>query len=219
MDIGVLVGLGLLLAGLIIVAIDPTFRALMMARFRHPPARLDADPGASREITYFAGSPSGYAGYTDRFAVEVELHKGLLVRPAADQFALVGFSQGFSQMMLERAAKEGLAHKTVFRITAASAEDEQFIGWLGFIQRKGTDNAPPSTANLASALLRFSREISETGPLTLSFQERFLEHRHQTLEASQTAPTDLTVLNKLLVAGRERGERVAGEATVAAWPG
>lgn len=119
-----------------------------------------------RSFRYYPGKPQGYAGYTDHVAMNCELNDSLIGMPPADQFRLAGFGIGFVEELLKRTQGKGEA---IFHVETASGEEAQYIGWLSRMQEKGTDNAAPSTANLASALRSLTSHMRDNGAITVKY--------------------------------------------------
>lgn len=115
------------------------------------------------------GRGVGYAGYTDHAAMGYEVNDSLLWQSPEMQFDLVGFAKGFLDGVSSRNSPGG---KQFQNIDATSA-DREALGWLALMQRKGIDNAAPSTDNLATIITLVARELHAAGPLRLTYWEKF----------------------------------------------
>jgi hypothetical protein len=123
MDRGILVGLAMILGGALVGIANLKWRARKVQNGRSDPRAKALPLLASREIKYYSGAPAGYVGYTDYTAMNVDVNDSLIGRSAEEQFTLVGFGEGFSAAMLERAAKDGLSQGCIFRIDPASEQE------------------------------------------------------------------------------------------------
>lgn len=115
------------------------------------------------------GRGVGYAGYTDHHAMGYEVNDSLLWRSPEMQFELVGFAKGFLDGVSSRNDPEGKQ----FQIIDATSADRDALGWMALMQRKGIDNAAPSTDNLATIITLVARDINAAGPLRIPYWEKF----------------------------------------------
>lgn len=214
MDNGVLIGLAMLLGGTLLGVANLKWRGWKGGResARQGPRPLSAL--ISCEFNYFPGIPQGYVGYTDYTAMNVVLNDDLIGRIADEQFMLIGFGEGFSATLLERVAREGLANRCTFRLNAASESDMHCVGWLSFMQTKGTDNAPPSTGNLQRVIAKVSKDLAASGPATMKFWHKVHSREVETPKGSETSPDKLNLLLAQLEQAKLRGARLAVAATL-----
>lgn len=214
MDNGVVIGLAMVLGGTLLGVANLRWRDWKDGRdsARQRPRPLSALN--SCEFTYCPGIPEGYVGYTDYTAMNVVLNDDLVGRIADEQFMLIGFGVGFSAAILERVAREGLSNRSTFRLKAASESDMHCVGWLSFMQKKGTDNAPPSTENLQRVIAKVSKDLAASGPTTMKFWHKFHSREVETLERSETSPDRLNLFLAQLEQAKLRGARLAVEATL-----
>lgn len=127
---------------------------------------------ASDSFEIFPGRPEGYAGYTDYTAMSVDVNDDLATRQPAQQFALLGFGNGFLQGVPNRLPDVEGSCRTHFRVIDASQQYRESIGWLTYLQRSGTDNAAPSTENLHSVIQSVASAVCSKGPITMKFGTR-----------------------------------------------
>lgn len=50
-----------------------------------------------------------------------------------------------------------------FRVRDATQKHKEWIGWLAYLQKSGTDNAGPSTENLHSVIQTVSTNVQSNG--------------------------------------------------------
>ena len=169
------------------------------------------------EVRYYPGQPEGYVGYTDYTAMNVKVNDSLIGREPEEQAKFVGLGVGFSFEMVERSDKELISDTSTFHTIATSVEELAQLRWLATVQEKGTDNAPPSTRNLARVLKKVARELSETGPITLKYWHKVKTKTSESLENSDTGVEGLLNLQHILAESVRRGALLAKSASVATW--
>lgn len=165
---------------------------------------------AADGFAFHPGHPEGYAGYTDRTAMNVDVNDDLAAREPDDQFAMLGFACGFLDGIEEKVA--GAARpsgRIVFRFPAAERHDRELLGWLGYLQLSGTDNAGPSTANLHSVIRATSAQVCADGPLMMNFWFKVHEGKQESLQHSRTTPAMLDAWRAIHQAAREAGQQLA----------
>jgi hypothetical protein len=199
------VGLLSIIASLVLFEV---FRRLMLARnpkirmFTEAPKwpiRLSAH--ASDAFQIYPGKPEGYAGYTDYTAMSVDVNDDLMARPPMEQYALLGSGSGFLHGVDKRLAEGGQMPCNAFRLPNASTWERQFIGWLSYLQKSGTDNAGPSTENLRSVVRSTAAKVCENGPITMGFWDKVHNKKTESVDVSGTTPE---LLNELTDEYRKR---------------
>ncbi|WP_298396520.1 hypothetical protein [Sphingobium sp.] len=208
-----LVGLLSILASLILFEV---FRRLLLAKnpkirkFAQAPKRpIQLSTHASDAFQIYPGKPEGYAGYTDYTAMSVDVNDDLMARPPLEQYALLGSGNGFLHGIESRLAEGTQTPCNAFRLPNASAWERQFIGWLSYLQKSGTDNAGPSTENLRSVIRSTAATVCENGPVTMGFWDKVHNKKTENVDASCTSPQ---FLNELIDEYRKRfteGEHAA----------
>lgn len=161
-------------------------------------------------FAFHPGHPEGYAGYTDRTAMNVAVNDDLAAREAEEQFAMLGFACGFLDAIEGKVA--GAAQppgRIVFRFPAAERHDRQLLGWLAWLQLSGTDNAGPSTANLHSVIRSTSAQVCADGPLTMNFWFKVHEGKQESLQHSGTTSAMLDAWCAIHQSAREAGQQFA----------
>lgn len=167
---------------------------------------------ACERFEIFPGRPEGYAGYTDHTAMSVDVNDDLATRAPADQYALLGFGNGFLQGIQNRLA-EGDGHsRTSFRLANTSQKYRESIGWLAYLQRSGTDNAGPSTENLYSVIQSVSKAALLNGPITMKFWDKTHNKKNESLESSGTSTK---MLEEWIIIYEEAFHQGQQQATVA----
>lgn len=161
-------------------------------------------------FAFHPGHPEGYAGYTDRTAMNVAVNDDLAAREAEEQFAMLGFACGFLDAIEgEVAGAARPCGRIVFRFPAAERRDRQLLGWLAWLQRSGTDNAGPSTENLHSVIRATSAQVCADGPLTMNFWFKVHEGKQESLQHSRTTPAMLDAWRAIHQSAREAGQQFA----------
>lgn len=157
-----------------------------------PPSKwpINLASAAIDSFEVFPGRPEGYVGYTDYTAMSVDVNNDLAARKPAEQYALLGFGNGFLQGVRDRLADVGEG-RIYFRVIDASTPCQESIGWLAYLQRSGTDNAGPSTENLHSVIQSVSKSVGSEGPITMDFWDKVHNKRSENLNASGTSPAML----------------------------
>lgn len=127
--------------------------------------------GTMTAVTFaFRGArASGYVAYSDHHAMQSDLNALLLGLDDAEQCRLVGFGVGFLDAVTAHLEQRSLAsgtHRLSFRATTQQAS---MIDALQRLQESGTDNAPPSTHNLLSALHAAHAAMSSGGAIRTSY--------------------------------------------------
>lgn len=171
------------------------------------PIQLSAHTSDAFQI--YPGKPEGYAGYTDHTAMSVDVNDDLMARPPMEQYALLGSGDGFLQGIESRLAEESQMPCHAFRLPNASTWERQFIGWLSYLQKSGTDNAGPSTENLRSVIRSTATKVCENGPITMGFWDKIHNKRTESVDMSGIS---LELLNELTDEYRKRfseGEHAA----------
>lgn len=170
------------------------FRRLMLAknptirRFVEVPKwpiRLSAH--ASDVLQIYPGKPEGYAGYTDYTAMSVDVNDDLMARSPMEQYGLLGSGNGFLLGIENRLAEGSQMPCNAFRLPNASAWERQFIGWLSYLQKSGTDNAAPSTENLRSVIRSTAAKVCENGPVTMGFWDKVHNKMTENVDVSGTS--------------------------------
>lgn len=207
------VGLLSILASLVLFEV---FRRLMLTRrpkirkfVEAPkwPIRLSAH--ASDAFRIYPGKPEGYAGYTDYTAMSVDVNDDLMARSPMEQYALLGSGDGFLQGIESRLAEGAQMPCNAFRVPNASVWERQFVGWLSYLQKSGTDNASPSTENLRSVIRSIGAKVCENGPVTMGFRDKVHNKKSESIDVSGTSSE---VLNELINEYRKKfdeGEHAA----------
>lgn len=210
MDKVIIVGGGILLASVALRIAHDRARA----RGAPVPQPTSLVSTATDVIGYYPGAPSGYAAYTDHVAMNVTVNDSLIGRPPLEQFALLGFGAGFVSAMVERAVDEDLIQLHRFSVLNAGNEDRRRLGWLAFVQQKGTDNAPPSTENLQRVLAAIMERALRDGPIERRYREKQQYGGTDSPEPSGTSPEQLEVLGEECSRQRARGAHLAREAVL-----
>ena len=179
---------------------------------------LDLRALATNEFRYFPGKATGYAGYTDYNAMNYEVNDGLIGRTANEQFVLVGFGVGFMDEAIRRVEDSSPPAIVDLHIEHSAERDAECIGWLSYLQTKGTDNAPPSSENLQTILRKVSAEIGQSGPISLKFWDKVRSGEKESLDRSQTSPEELRDLMKIFQQSKGNGARIAAAAAVVSHP-
>lgn len=192
------------------------FRRLMLARspklrkvLAAPKSPIRLSAHASDTFQIYPGRPEGYTGYTDYTKMSVVVNDDLMARPPMEQYALLGSGIGFLQGIESRLAEGTQMPFRTFRLPNASVWERQFIGWLSYLQKFGTDNAGPSTENLRSVIRSTATEVYKNGPITMDFWDKIHNKKTESLDMSGTS---LEVLNELTDEYRKRiseGEHAA----------
>lgn len=179
---------------------------------------IDLASAASDSFEVFPGRPEGYVGYTDYTAMSVDVNDDLAARQPTEQYALLGFGNGFLKGIRNRLA-DGEDHGRIhFRLIDASRKYKESIGWLAYLQRSGTDNAGPSTENLHSVIQSVSADIGSKGPITMKFWDKVHNKQSESLDASGTSPEMLEEWSEIYQAAFVEGQRQALRAVIAAKP-
>lgn len=213
------VGISAIIVALVLVAIFER-----VATSRHPLANramgvpaskwpINLATAASDSFEFFPGRPEGYVGYTDYTAMSVDVNDDLAARRPAEQYALLGFGNGFLQSIRDRIVDVG-DRRVDFRVINASAPCQESIGWLAYLQRSGTDNAGPSTENLHSVIQSVSKDVGSKGPITMTFWNKV--HNKQS-ESPDTSGTSLAMLDdwmSIYQAAVAEGQQQAIEAVI-----
>ena len=160
---------------------------------------------ATSTFDFFPGAPTGYAGHTDFTAMRVTINDDLATRSAREQFALLGFGNGFVSEILRRVDEERLEERRQFSIEINELGTRQRVGWLAHLQRAGIDNGGPSTKMLHVGLSSVCREVMEQGPITLLFWDKVHNNRIESLDRSRTTPAMLRNYAKLYEAAFAEG--------------
>ena len=197
-------------------ALVEVFRRLMLARspkirqfVEAPKWPIQLSAHASDAFQIYPGKPEGYAGYTDYTAMSVDVNDDLMARPPMEQYALLGSGDGFLQGIESRLAEGTQMPCHAFRLPNASSWERQFIGWLSYLQKSGTDNAGPSTENLRSVIQSTATKVCENGPITMGFWDKIHNKKTESVDMSGTS---LEVLSELTEEYRQRfseGEHAA----------
>lgn len=141
---------------------------------------------ASDSFEFFPGRSEGYVGYTEYTAMAVEVNDDLAARKPAEQYALLGFGNGFLKGIRDRLGDRE-DKRIHFRVIDASLPCKESIGWLNYLQQSGTDNAGPSTENLHSAIQSVSKDIRSKGPIIMGFWNKVHNKLDENLDASSTS--------------------------------
>lgn len=168
---------------------------------------------ASDSFEFFPGRPEGYVGYTDYTAMSVDVNDDLAARRPAEQYALLGFGNGFLQSIRDRIVDVG-DRRVNFRVINASAPCQESIGWLAYLQRSGTDNAGPSTENLHSVIQSVSKDVGSEGPITMTFWNKVHNKQSESLDTSGTSLAMLDEWMSIYQAAVAEGRKQAIEAVV-----
>ena len=166
----------------------------------------------------FPGRPEGYVGYTDYTAMSVDVNDDLATRQPAQQYALLGFGNGFLQGVRSRLPDVEGSYRTHFRIIDASQKYKEMIGWLTYLQRSGTDNAGPSTENLHSVIQSVASAVGSKGPITMKFWDKVHNKQSENLDASGTSPEMLREWTEIYHTAFVEGQRQARDAAVLTKP-
>lgn len=142
----------------------------------------------------YPGSPKGYVRYTDFNAMSMSINDDLMARSPTEQYALLGFSNGFLHGIETRLAELDQTPCNAFRVVNELAWERQFIGWLSRLQKLGTDNAGPSTEILHSVIRLTAANVCENGPITMGFWDKVRNKRTESVEVSGTSSELLTEL-------------------------
>jgi len=170
----------------------------------------------SPDFQYFPGEPTGYAGYTDRVAMQQTITDDLVDHDAAWQFRTIGFAKGFLGKVLQRIDRSEGVH-SIFRLVGTNEDDVAAVGWMALMQTQGTDNAYPSTFNLKSGVDQIASEMSVTGPCRAKFWDRVEDSRKGNPEKSRIALERLSELTHLMRNAACRGEMLAASAQIVPW--
>lgn len=117
--------------------------------------------------------PLSYVGYTEYFAMSGDINDDLEARLPAEQYALLGFGNGFLQKIRNRFAEHQDCSQIQFHVINASQHCKELIGWLGYLQMSGRDNAGPSTGNLHNVIQANSKDICSRGPIIMKFLDKY----------------------------------------------
>lgn len=164
---------------------------------------------------HYPGHGQGYSGYTDHAAMGYEVNDSLLQQSPETQFALAGFALGFLEGIADR---DGIGGKRV-QILSPTMLDQHALGWLGLMQSKGIDNAPPSTQNLHTIINLIGRELRESGPVCIPYWEKWQSRnygnpRQESLRRSRTTATKQQALVIHYEERREDGHRLGQSAVM-----
>lgn len=179
---------------------------------------IELASAASDSFEVFPGRPKGYAGYTDATAMTVDINDDLAARQPTEQYALLGFGNGFLKEIRGRLSDcedQGLTH---FRVIDVAQEHKEAIGWLAYLQRSGTDNAGPSTENLHSVIQAFSTDMSSKGPITMKFRDKMHNKQSESPTVIGTSPEMLKEWTDIYQAAFVEGQRQALRAVISAKP-
>ena len=214
------IGISAIIVALVLVAI---FKRV--ATSRHPLAnRVMAIPqskwpinlarAARDSFEVFPGRPEGYVGYTDYTAMSVDVNDDLAARKPSEQYALLGFGNGFLQSIRDRLVDVG-DRRVQFHVIDASTKCQEMIGWLAYLQRSGTDNAGPSTENLHSVIQSVSKSVGSEGPITMTFWNKVHSKQSESLDTSGTSLAMLDEWVSIYQAAVAEGQKQAIEAVIA----
>lgn len=190
----------------------PDFRRAMGNPQSKWPIQLASAATDSFEI--FLGRPEGYIGYTDYTAMSVDVNDDLAAREPAQQYALLGFGTGFLQEVWNRLPEVEGSGRILFRVFDASQRHTESIGWLAYLQRSGTDNAPPSTENLRSVVRSVASAVVSKGPITMKFWDKVHNKRSESLDASGASPEMLKEWTSIYETAFVEGQQQARGAAV-----
>jgi hypothetical protein len=213
----------------IIVALALTVVYKRLATSRHPHVRIAmGNPQskwpialasvASDSFEIFPGRPEGYVGYTDYTAMSVDVNDDLATRQPAQQYALLGFGNGFLQGVRSRLPDVEGSCRTHFHIIDGSQQYKELIGWLTYLQRSGTDNAGPSTENLHSVIQSVASAVGAKGPITMKFWDKVHKKQSESLDASGTSREMLREWTEIYDTAFVEGQRQARDAAVVTKP-
>jgi hypothetical protein len=191
---------------------QPTVRNVMGTAQSKWPLQLASAASDSFEI--FPGRPEGYAGYTDYTAMSVDVNDDLLERQPVEQYALLGFGNGFLEGLRKRLGDGENHRRIIFHVDGASERQRELIGWLAYLHRSGTDNAGPSTENLHSVIGSVSKDIGSKGPITMKFWDKVQSKKSERLNGSCTSSKTLKEWTEVYQAAFVDGQRLALGATV-----
>ncbi|MDO7837496.1 hypothetical protein Q4610_20860 [Sphingobium sp. HBC34] len=209
-------GLTMTIVLIVVVAVSALARQYLA---RRDAKRIADKRWAITPMSIFQHHPGrgvGYAGYTDHAAMGYEVNDSLLWQSPEMQFELVGFAKGFLEGILSRDGLNG----GQFQIIDATSADRDALGWLALMQRKGTDNAAPSTDNLATIITLVARELNGAGPLRIPYWEKFQSRaygnpRKESRRRSRTSIAKQEQLLSRYERRRKEGYRLARSAIVA----
>ena len=179
---------------------------------------IELASAASDSFEVFPGRPEGYVGYTDYTAMSVDINDDLAARQPTEQYALLGFGNGFLKEIRNRLADCEDQGRTHFRVIDAAQKYKESIGWLAYLQRSGTDNAGPSTENLHSVIQSLSKDIGSKGPITMKFWDKVHNKQSESPTVSGTSPEMLEEWTDVYQAAFVEGQRQALRAVIAAKP-
>jgi hypothetical protein len=181
-------------------------RAMGLTQSKWP---INLASAASDSFEVFPGRPEGYAGYTDYTAMSVDVNDDLATRQPAEQYALLGFGNGFLKGIRERLADGEGYGRSHFHVIDAARKYKESIGWLAYLQRSGTDNSGPSTENLHSVIQCLSTVVGSKGPITMKFWDKVHNKQSESLQASGTSPKMLEEWTDIYQAAFVDGQRQA----------
>lgn len=173
---------------------------------------------ASDTFEVFPGRPEGYVGYTDYVAMSFDVNDDLAERQPAEQYALLGFGNGFLEGIRNRLDDGDDEGRVRYRVMDASQKCKGALGWLAYLQRSGTDNAGPSTENLHSVIQSVSTAIGSKGPITMEFWDKSHNNKTESLDASGTTPEMLEEWTNAYQTAFVEGHRQALGAVIVAKP-
>jgi hypothetical protein len=173
---------------------------------------------ASDRFEIFPGRPEGYAGYTDYTIMSVYVNDDLAARQPTEQYALLGFGNGFLEGLRSKPARVDDQRRTQFHVVDASQKYKEHLGWLAYLQTSGTDNAGPSTENLHSVVRFVSEDIRSMGPRTMNYWDKVHNKKSESLDSSNTTPDMLKSWTDIYQEAFLEGQRQAQDATIVSVP-
>lgn len=169
---------------------------------------------ATDRFEVFSDRPEGYVGYTDYTAMSVDVNDDLVAREPREQYALLGFGNGFLTGIRSKLVDGESRGQVRFHVVNASSKDKEAIGWLAYLQQSGTDNAGPSTENLHSVIQAYSNRIVSNGPTVVKFWDNAPRNQNESPDDSDVSselPEEWTHIYQVAF---EAGRRTASVALI-----